>query len=152
MKIYLVGPISGESYDDVVASIEERSSAILEQVTGAQVYHPMIGKSYLRNEIKFKSTAYDQYPMSTNRAIVGRDKWMVRQSDVIVADFRSAQIVSIGSMFEIAWAHLLGKLVVVMMGDDNVHQHAFVIEAADVIFETFEEVVEYLQKIQKGAY
>ena len=152
MKIYLVGPISGESYGDVVASIEERRSALLDQVDGVEIYHPMTGKGHLRTETKFKSTGYAGSPVSSNRAIFGRDKWMVSQADVIVADFSSATIASIGSMFELAWAHLQGKLVVVIMGEDNVHQHAFVLQAADVIFEDFEEVVEYLQKIQEGSY
>ena len=152
MKIYLVGPISGESYDDVINAIEIKRSTLEDIIPGAQVYHPMTGKSALRNEIEFKSVGYNEIAIATNRAIFGRDKWMVRQADVIIADFRGASKASIGSMFELAWGHILGKLVVVMMEDDNVHQHAFVLEAADVIFTDFKDVVVYLKNIQRGEY
>ena len=41
---------------------------------------------------------------------------------------------------------------ILVMPKKNVHQHAFVIEAADIIFETIEEAVEYLQTIGKSIH
>jgi hypothetical protein len=48
---------------------------------------------------------------------------------------------------ELAWASILGKHTVVSMQKENVHRHAFILEAADVIFETHEESMEYLDKL-----
>lgn len=152
MKIYLVGPISGEAYGDVVAKIEAKRSTILDIVPNSIVYHPMTGKKALRNELAFKSVGYVGTRIATNRAIFGRDLWMIRQADVIVADFRDAKIASIGSCFELAWGHMLGKLVVVVMEDENIHQHAFVLQAADVVFDNFKDVIIYLKQIQQGDY
>ena len=50
-------------------------------------------------------------------------------------------------MFEMAWAHQLGKHSVVVMEKDNIHRHSFVLEASDVLYETYSEALDYLEKL-----
>jgi nucleoside 2-deoxyribosyltransferase len=111
----------------------------------------MTGKSYLRTELEFKSNGYGN-PVSTNHAILSRDKWMVGQCDIFLCDLTYArERVSIGAMMELAWANLLGKhTVVVMQSENNIHRHAFPLEASDVIFETMEDATAYLLKLARG--
>lgn len=142
MKIYLAGSISGQSGEAVISYFQETSSRL--DAMGFEVIHPMIGKGYFRNEIKFKAEGYTHKPMSTNHAIIERDRWMVTMCDILYCNLSMAKIVSIGSMMELAWAHQLGKHSIVCMQPDNIHRHAFVLEAADVIFETHQDVIEYL--------
>ena len=145
-SIYLAGPISGESYEGVMAHINKRRW-ILEP--HYEVLHPMTGKSYLRTETKFKAVGYDN-PVSTNRAIVGRDHWMVNQCDILYADLINTEIVSIGTVCEIAWAYEMRKLVILALEEVNIHQHAFVLEMADTIFPSVEEANLYLIKLAGG--
>ena len=112
--------------------------------------HPMTGKGNLRTEIRFKSVGYDHVPTSTNHAIYERDQWMVTQSDVVLFNLSNTTIVSIGSMFELAWASLLNKHTIVIMEQDNIHEHAFVLEAADVIFTCLKHALDYLQILAEG--
>jgi len=144
MKIYLAGSISGLAYDEVIEKIEYRKMRLGMHF---RVFHPMMGKQYLRNETKFKASGYEDFPPSTNHAIFERDRWMVEQCDIILVDLRDATLVSIGSMMEMAWASLLGKLVVTVMEEDNIHQHAFVLEASDVVFEDVDEALDYINKL-----
>jgi nucleoside 2-deoxyribosyltransferase len=149
MKIYLAGSISGLSYDEVVDSYKEK--AIVLGNYGYDILCPMTGKTYLRNEVQFRASGYENFPVSTNHAIFERDKWMVQQCDIILADLsRSGERVSIGTMMELAWGSLLGKHTVVILPKDNVHRHAFVLEAADIVFETYLEAFEYLNDLAKG--
>lgn len=144
--IYLAGPISGESYDQVMDRINLRRVPLQPFY---DVIHPMTGKGELRTELNFRSIGYGT-PVSTNRAIAGRDKWMVNQADIVFADLLGAERVSIGTMFEIAWAHLLGKLVVVCMEENNIHDHAFVLEATDLLFDNREDAIAFLIKLAQG--
>ena len=109
----------------------------------------MIAKGYFRNEFKFKAEGYTDHPVSTNHAIFERDLWMIGQCDILYCNLTMADIVSIGSCMELACGHILRKHIVVTMQKDNIHRHAFVLEAAHVIFENVEESMNYLLELIK---
>src|SRR4030067_3414693 len=101
VKIYLMHQISGLDYDTVVNYFWKTKRQL--ESFGYIVLHPMTGKSYLRNEIEFKAHGYDN-PASTNHAIIERDYWMVKNSDIVLADLRMDRV-SIGMIMELAWAY-----------------------------------------------
>ena len=72
---------------------------------------------------------------------------MVGQADIVFVDLSNSVFTSIGCMFELAWAYELRKHVVVVVPEENIHQHAFVLQAADIIFETTEEALNYLHAL-----
>lgn len=150
MKIYLALPISGRDYESVVKDIYDLKKVL--ENWGYEVLHPMTGKAWLRTEIAFKAHGYDN-PVSSNHAIVERDRWMVSQCDIVLMDLtQGVDRVSIGAVTELAWASLLGKqAIVVMQKDNNIHNHCFVLENADIIFETMVEATDYLFKLAIGA-
>jgi nucleoside 2-deoxyribosyltransferase len=149
MKIYLAGPISGKSYSEVVDLYKDKS-AILRSM-GYKVLCPMTGKTHLRNELEFRAHGLDSHPVSTNHAIFERDKWMVSTADLILADLSNSEDrVSIGTMMELAWASMLGKHSIVVMPEKNVHRHAFVLEAADLVFTNIFQAYGYLEELAKG--
>jgi len=146
MKIYISRPISGCSYDDVVSWYEDTAKEL--RASGYDILMPMTGKKSLRTEIKFKSHGYGN-PTSTNHAIFERDKWMTENCDIFITYLTSADIVSIGSMMELAWASLLGKHTIVIIGEENIHKHAFVLEAADIVLPDYESAMDYLKTFIK---
>lgn len=147
--IYCVHPISGLTPDEVFnyyTGIKQRLSIHYD------VLIPMTGKSSLRCETSFKSEGYSKDPLTTNHAIFERDRWMVSQSDIIYANLKGAtDRVSIGSMFELAWGSLLGKYIVLVMDENSVHRHSFVLEAADVIFTSEQAAEDYLAVLSGGS-
>lgn len=144
MTVYLAHPISGLGYDEVVDYFISTKKKLEE--LGYTVMHPMTAKDALRNEKKFVANGYEN-PESTNHAIIERDRWMVSRADIVYCNFLGAQAISIGCVMELAWAELQHKLVVIAMEKDNPHRHAFVLEAADVIFESHEGVISYFSKM-----
>ena len=144
LKIYCVHPISGLSADDVFDYYDKTKDTMTK--LGYDVFVPMFGKGFLRTEIEFKAYDY-RTPLTTNHAIFNRDKWMVKQSDILYANFMGAKSVSIGSMMELAWGSDSDKQVVIVMEEDNVHMHAFVLEAATIVFHSEEEAIEYLRQL-----
>ena len=140
MKIYCVHPINGLSYDEVIGYYDKTIKFLAS--LGYEVFNPMLAKEALRNEKKFAAEGYGN-PTSTNHAIFHRDKWMCLNVDIIYANFIGAKERSIGSMMELAWASDHNKQIVVIMEKQNPHRHAFVLEAATIIFETEKEADEY---------
>jgi len=148
-SIYCAHPISGLSGDEVHKYYSEIINKLSKM--GYNVKHPMVGKGYMRPEIKFKAHGYGN-ALSTNHAIKERDKWMIINSDIILIDLTLAKNVSIGCISELAWGDLLNKHTIIVMEPSNIHQHAFIIEEADIIFETLDEAVEYLNKLINGEF
>jgi len=148
MKIYTAHPISGDSFENVVEYYEGLKEILIQ--IGFDVLCPMTGKSYLRTEIKFKEHGYENRPVSTNHAIVERDRWMVGQSDIVLIDLTGAERVSIGCMFELAWAMNMNKHTIVVMEKENIHRHAFVIDSADIIFESLVDALNYFEELYNG--
>jgi len=144
MKIYLARPISGHSYEEVTEYYKVTVKELIQ--AGYEVLCPMNGKTHLRTEIKFKAEGYGD-SISSNHAIVERDRWMVEQSDVVYANLLGSEHVSIGTMMELAWSHDKHKHTIISMEDLNIHNHAFVLEAADIIFKTHQEAMEYLKNL-----
>lgn len=144
MKIYLVHPISGLSADDVFGYYERTAKDLTE--LGYDVLTPVYAKQHLRCEKEFRATGYKS-ECSTNHALFTRDRWMVKQADIIYANFLLAKGVSIGSMMELAWASDSDKHVVVSMQEENIHQHAFVLEAASVIYDEHDKAMAYLKNL-----
>jgi hypothetical protein len=142
MKIYTAASISGLSGEDVFSYFKNVKSVLTGM--GYQVFSPLTAKGYFRNELKFKAEGYAGYPMSTNHAIIERDCWMVSLCDVLYCNLSMANHVSIGSTMELAWGHILRKHTVLTMQEDNIHRHAFILEAADIVFTEHDEALSYL--------
>ena len=145
-RIYLARPISGESFDDVVGYYTALSNEL--SSIGYDVLYPMVGKGELRTEIKFKSEGYGN-PESTNHAIVARDNWMVSMADLVFIDLVGASRVSIGCMCELAWAYQQRKHIVLVLEDGNIHDHAFVLEQASIVYREYKQAMAYLRKFAK---
>ena len=145
-KIYIAHPISGGSATEVYKWFDDTANTLMN--FGFDVMSPLLGKGHLRTELKFRAEGYN-HPLSTNHAIYERDKWMCERADVVLTDLSGTERVSIGCMMEMAWAAAAGVHTICVMPKENVHRHAFVLEAADIVFETFDEAMTYLENFNK---
>ena len=142
LRVYMVGGIQGMTYDECV-KWRVNVGKVLEAY-GIEALSPMRGKAYLQREVSIKDS-YEQHKMSTKAAIFARDKWDCLRADFILCNLLKASAVSIGSMFELAWAQDHGKYIIVVMEDEgNPHIHGFVQESASLILPTLEEGVKHL--------
>lgn len=149
MKIYTAGPMAGLSFDQVKENYLLKTKILRNM--GYEVLCPMTGKMFLSGSKKFHGNGFDDYPVTTNKAIKARDRWMVGQADIILADFTiTAPNVSIGTCMEIAWGDELNKHVIVVMTEDNIHNHCFISECANVIFPEIGSAYQYLNKLIEG--
>lgn len=142
--VYLAGPLTGHSGGEMIDSFEERAKKISD--CGFNVIHPMMGKEHLRavslgtGDI-IAARGYND-AISNDQAIYQRDRWCVNKCDIIIADFSHAAEgrVSIGTCFEIAWASLQQKMVVIV-GLNETHKHAFITQSGTHFFETLDDAL-----------
>lgn len=144
MKIYLAGPITGFTVEEVITNITSHASRL--SIMGYDVLHPFIGSCGV-SIINGPLQPYGYTGISSDHSIFCRDKWCVLQADIIIVNLIGAKRVSIGSMMELAWASDHNKHTIVVIEDNNMHQHAFVKEAADLIFTELDSAFDYLEKL-----
>ena len=146
LKIYCAAQITGKTWNEVCKYYKDITS-LLDSV-GYIVFNPMVNKGSGGGDSVISPGNYKTTnPSLSNKAIKKRDFWMVRQVDVVLVDFTGTQVASIGMVSELAIADLLGKHTVVVMDKENPHNHAFVLEEADVIFEDMPSALDYLRKL-----
>lgn len=144
LSIYLIHPISGLTYEQVMGYYQEKRA--LYESLGYTVFSPMTGKKQLRPESEYRAHGIVGNPVATNHAIFERDVHCVQSVDVCLADLLGCKNVSIGSCMELAIASYLRKHTVTIMEGNNPHAHAFVYEASDTVFETEPEARAYLEQ------
>jgi nucleoside 2-deoxyribosyltransferase len=77
-----------------------------------------------------------------------KDRYAVYHADALLVNFLGVNVASIGSCIELGWADAWGKLVVVAMEPENVHQHPMVRRICnDIILPSVEEAAHALRKI-----
>ncbi len=144
MKIYIASPISGLTSEEVFNYYDDTERKLRQ--FGFKTQSPMTAKNYLRGEMLMNPSGYEQ-PASTGHSIYKRDKWMLKNSDVVFVNLLNSDVISIGCMFELAWADMLGKHVVVVCDGKKPYDHAFINGAADVVFTSLDDALDYLEEL-----
>lgn len=123
MLIYLTGPIGYCSYDEAVTWRDQFTTSLAGY--DVKCLSPMRGKEYLAGETSIDSIEYNT-PMSCSKGVYTRDRWDSLRCDLMIANLRDAKRLSIGTMVEWAWADSQGTPIIMVMKEDNIHNHILV--------------------------
>lgn len=146
MKVYLSGPITGLTFKQAESWREHAAHRLLTE-GGFEIRDPLRGKAASllpgsRQQLAYKN--YPKIPEMTGKAFVMRDHWDVESCDAVLCNLIGAKAVSIGSVFELAWAMDMHKLIVIVMEEKgNTHDHAFVRESG-LVFHDLDVAIDYL--------
>jgi hypothetical protein len=143
-RVYLCGPINGCTYEECAMGWRKQVHDELSRPSGSyqgvgdvhlwqpneaiEVFSPMRGKEFLKGwDGILTGQSYDENPISTKQAILGRDRYDTFNADLLFCNLIGAQIVSIGSMVEIGWADAKRiPIIICMEKEGNIHDHSFV--------------------------
>lgn len=145
--VYLAGPITGLAYDNAVDWRAYVIDRFPKNIIGVS---PLRGKEYLSKEKDLK-WHYPEHPLSTEDGIMTRDFFDVGRADALLVNFLGATRVSIGTVMEIAWAHMYRKPVVVVMEEDNLHQHPMLRKASSLIVPSLDDGIELIDRLVSPA-
>ena len=144
--VYLSGPIAGKAFAD--ADSWRFNVAMRLQAVGYAVLSPTARERGRHedhpHDILGPSAGFD---LREAIELVNRDEYDVRTVDIVLVNLELAERVSIGTVAELSWAHMLNKHIVLVLPDGAgglVHQHPFVEHQASVRFQTLKEAENYL--------
>ena len=144
MLVYTAGPITGCTFNgctDWRAEVARQLDKLSRREI--QCLSPMRHKDYLAKQSVILDT-YEDTVLSSQRGIVARDELDVHRADAILVNLLGATRVSIGTMFEMAWAWRAKVPMIVAVDfqqDGDPHDHAFVREVSPIRVTSLEEAV-----------
>jgi len=143
-KVYLAGPVTGESFDGATTWRDRVSELIEPEMVG---YSPLRTFDHLLQETKLEDT-YDHNILSTQRGIFARCTQDVDLSNALFVNLLGANRVSIGTVMELSWAwDRRIPTILVMENEGNVHEHAMIREACPWRADNIEDGVDLLRRI-----
>lgn len=135
--VYLAGPITGLTYDE--GQDWRTTLEVMFRDVGMRALSPLRGKSYLKTFGKLEDQYIGVHPLSDQKGITTRDRNDCMRSDVVIANFLGAERVSIGTVLECAWADAARVPLIVVMEEENVHQHAMIREVAGYVVDNLDD-------------
>jgi nucleoside 2-deoxyribosyltransferase len=143
--IYLCGPITGIP---IPAATSWRRKVIAALRKEAKIIDPtrIFADTTRQSEtVTTERSAIDR--LLHGKRTVARDRFDLRRSDLVLACFLGVQSVSIGSVGEIFWADAMGKPVVIVREDRNIHNHDMLNELAGWIFTDLDAAIEHVRRV-----
>lgn len=145
MKVYLVGPISGCSYEEA-SNWRETATRLIES-RGHSVFNPMAGKDCLKSEDNI-AFSYEDHLMLKSTHIFQADLHRIKHSDVLFCNLQNLKGYSIGSFFEIGYGYAMNKVIIIVTDDKTIAEHPFIKNSSFVVY-SIEEGIKILEVLTK---
>lgn len=139
-SIYLMHPIQEQNKDDV---IKWYNKTIEKLCNNYNLYYPIL-------DVIRTTKEYDkENPTICNSAIVTRDLHYASDADILFVDFTNSNVASIGCCFELAVGYWNHKHLIAVIPENNIHEHCFIKHCCSVIFNNYDDAIDYLLTISK---
>lgn len=140
--VYLAGPVSHGTLADA-AGWRDRAAELL-ATYGIESLSPVRCEGPLDGHGPISSHGRD-YPaaakLSQPNAVLRRDHFDVRRSDLVLANFLGATRPSLGTAMEMGFAYDRHIPVVMVMETGNVHDHMMLTASALAVYEDLDEAL-----------
>lgn len=146
MRIYLVGPMTGQSGGD----IKDWRSTVKSLISDADFVDPAVWDVDKKEWFHQKERPSEALRRRDHgRLVADRNKLLIKSSDLVFANLLGAKKASIGSVGELFWGNSFGKpVIVVREAVGNVHDHAMVNAIATRICNSIEEGCDVLKEFK----
>lgn len=145
-KCYLSGPIAGLTYDESIKWTNIAKERL--EPFGIFGYRPLRSKTKTDELKGVISSDPRNGILTTDASIYSRDRYDVESCDCMLVNLLDAKRVSIGTCYEMAWASLLRKPMIIMMEKEgNLHDHPFVRMSCDIRTYNLDDGIEAVKHI-----
>lgn len=147
MRVYLSGPMTGLRW----GTAAKRASYVRGRLEamGCSVYSPSEVEALHHDPdmvIGSDADMKSRHPLAQREAFFAIDKGEVFRSDTVFVDLRRARRPTIGADFEMAWAHVENKLMVIVVKKDSVYdRHPFTRACGAVVFHELDDALLWLE-------
>ena len=141
ITVYCARPMTGFNMEELTEYYKNIRETL--EPFGIRVFAPLSSAEKLLEREVQKASGY-KHPLLTDHAIVARDKWMIGECNIFLADWAPAVRPSLGMVVELTVANERRLHTISVLPEGNVHQHAFIIAQSDVIVYHLEDSLCYL--------
>ena len=89
--IYVCGPMAGLNWH----GMEDWREEVRQRMPDCEIRSPTRGKDWIRKVRKISGLSYDEKPFGSVTAVIKRDHWDVKGSDLMLANFLDPSMVSV---------------------------------------------------------
>lgn len=132
-RIYLAGPVAGLTW--VQAMGWRRAAATELTLAGFEPAMPVEQERAL-DDGRVLSPMGEDKPGCSAAEIFGRDTDLLDSCEGVLADLRGATRPSLGTAWELGYAYACGKTIAIILGPEDIHQHAFIVGSGMVVDST----------------
>jgi hypothetical protein len=144
-KVYLCGPITGQSASCAKTWRAEVTAAL--QGTADCIDPTRDSPDYARQSERATGRSLTAERLRHGKRTMVRNKFDVGRSDILLGCFLGSAAVSIGSVGEIFWAEAMGKPVILVREDENIHNHDMLNEIAGWVFAEIGPAIEQINTL-----
>ncbi len=140
--VYLAGPILGKTYID--CRFGWRQTAAIGLLPGITILSPMRHEGRLSEHtgpIDDNGSDKATHFFAGSKLIFAKDVLDIRHCDIVLANFLGATRPSLGTVSEIGMAYVMGKTIITVMEDDNIHRHPFVLEPSALVLDNLDDAI-----------
>jgi nucleoside 2-deoxyribosyltransferase len=83
----------------------------------------------------------------TATGVTAQDEFFIDQSDWILAHFLGAEIVSIGTVWEMGYGWANNKKIITVLEPESIHDHGFVRRRSHVFTPSLDEAIQFFKAI-----
>jgi nucleoside 2-deoxyribosyltransferase len=84
---------------------------------------------------------------SAPSAVLARCHWDVQRCDAVLANMLGADVASVGTAMELAWAVAYNKPIIVVDNPGSPHDHCMIRSATPYFYSSLDEAIEVLWKL-----
>ena len=140
--VYLAGPILGKTYMD--CRFGWRQEVAMRLFRGITALSPMRHEGHLSEHTgTIDDDVIDNasHFFAGSKIIFAKDVLDIRSCDIVLANFLGATRPSLGTVSEIGMAYIMGKTIVTVMEDTNIHRHPFVLEPSALVLDNLDDAI-----------
>jgi nucleoside 2-deoxyribosyltransferase len=146
-KVYLAGPIRGLQYNKSETWRDHTKNVLKVLAPNIHCYSPLRAKNFL-DDGRIIDTSYPELgPLASARGIMSRDHFDCQTADAIFCNLMDTDLISVGTVMEIAWAFAYRKPLICCMEKDNLHEHPMIEEAINFRCSGINEGIDTLIKV-----
>ena len=140
--VYLAGPITGLTFQG--ATDWRTHAAALLDSDNVECLSPLRGKDFLKNAGVLHAGTYDGI-LTTGKGIMRRDFFDCTRSTAVLVNLLGAEKISMGTVMELGWCYQAQIPTVVVMENNNIHNHVMVNEACTYTVGSIEQAIETMK-------
>jgi len=146
-SIYLAGPMTGLTWRQALAWRRIAEAELSNRWRLINPVRAQVPEERMDDEIPRTNRKKRVDLWVTATGVTAQDEFFIDQSDWILANFLGAEIVSIGTVWELGYGWGTGKKILSVLEPGSIHDHGFVRRRSHVFTPNLDEAIQFFKAI-----